>query len=64
MELYFMADCGDYTPGYRNKALYRFRKKNNRHQPYFPSDDLVLIALYQNPISQDASRSESHIGPM
>lgn len=37
----------DYTPRYRNKALYRFRKKNNRHQPYFTSDDLVLIALYR-----------------
>lgn len=59
-----MADCGTILQGIGIKTLYRFRKKNNRHQPYFPSDDLVLIALYRNPISQNASRSESHIGPM
>ena len=64
MELYFMADCGTILRGIGIKPSTGSRKKNNRHQPYFPSDDLVLIALYRNPISQNASRSESHIGPM
>ena len=51
MELYFMADCGTILRGIGIKPSTGSRKKNNRHQPYFPSDDLVLIALYRNPIS-------------
>lgn len=62
MELYFMADCRTILRGIGIKPSTGSERRTIATS--HTSDDLVLIALYRNPISQNASRSESHIGPM